>query len=292
MDSKRKTPWKRIDPRTQEILNAALAHVNSVPYKVSLRWVFYRLYQDGLYRTKEDYDKLDYICSRARHTNWNGWSPEILADETREVIKRTYGYPDIGQALAEMPDRLAGDIDLSIDHFYRQDRYVELWYEARAMTGQFRHYTDKIDLIPLGGMSSIPYKWNIAKGLEWKRTKYEKPIIILYFGDEDLAGHGIKEDVEEDARKWSAAEFEIVWCGLTEAQAERYGVPHSYEKQGYQWEALDDEAASEIIRDSLDRYIDRAVIEEAGRETEEQEDHWSERVREAVSEAIEKENRG
>ncbi len=291
MTSKRKTPWTKIDPRSREILNTALAHVNSVPYKVSLRWVFYRLYQDGLYKTKKGYDNFEYLCSKARHTNWNGWRPDTLADETRGRISRTYGYTDIEEALAEMPDRLAGDIDLSIDHFYRQDRYIEIWYEARAMTGQFEHYTRKIDLIPLGGMPSIPYKWDIAKHLEWKRTKYEKPIVILYFGDEDLAGHGIKADAEEDTKKWSSAEFRIEWCGLTEAQAERHGVPHSYEKQGYQWEALDDEAAAEIIKSSITEYIDPGIIKEAEREREEKEDHWSEIIREAVSEAIEREEK-
>ncbi|MBA7469713.1 hypothetical protein ES707_04986 [subsurface metagenome] len=287
MNSKRKSSWiNGPDLKTQEILKAALNHVQSVSYKVSLRWVFYRLYQDGYYKTKEGYNRFEYLCSRARHTGWNGWKPDSLADETREIIRRIYGYPDIEEALEEMPGDLASNVDLSIDHFYRQDNYIEIWYEARAMTGQFRHYTAKIDLVPLGGMSSIPYKWSLAKGLEWKRKKYQKPIKILYFGDEDLAGHNIKADVEEDVRKWSEAAFEIVWCGLTKEQAEKYGIPHSIEKQGFQWEALDDEAASEIIRESLDRFIDRSIIKEAEKEANEQEEHWSDIVREAINDII------
>jgi len=287
INSKRKTPWiKGPDPKTQKILNAALNHLQSVSYKVSLRWVFYRLYQDGFYTTKEGYNKFEYLCSRARHSRWNGWKPDTLADETRETIRRIYGYPDIERALEEMPDDLALNIDLQIDHFYRQDHYIEIWYEARAMTGQFRHYTTKIDLIPLGGMSSIPYKWNLAKQLEWKKSKYQKPIKILYFGDEDLAGHAIKADVEEDVKKWSEANFEIMWCGLTEDQAEKYGVPHSVEKQGFQWEALTDEAASEIIRDSLDRFIDRSIIKEAEKETAAEGKYWADLVRKAIKEII------
>jgi len=286
-NSKRKTPWiNGPDPKTQKILNAALDHVKSVSYKVSLRWVFYRLYQDGFYSTKEGYNKFEYLCSRARHSRWNGWRPDSLADETREIIRRIYGYPEIEEALEEMPDDLASNIDLSIDHFYRQDNYIEIWYEARAMTGQFRHYTAKIDLIPLGGMSSIPYKWRIAKELEWKRKKYQKPIVILYFGDEDLAGHAIKADVEDDVRKWSEATFEIVWAGLTKEQAEKHGIPHSIEKKGYQWEALDDEAAAEIIRESLDRFIDRAIIKEAEKEAQEQEEFWAGPVRKAIENII------
>ena len=290
MISKRKSPWiNGPDKKTQEILKVALDHVKSVSYKVSLRWVFYRLYQDGFYSTKEGYNKFEYLCSRARHTRWNGWKPDTLADETREIIKRTYGMPDIDEALEDMPDDLARNIDLSIDHFFRQNHYIELWYEARAMTGQFRHYTAKIDLVPLGGMSSIPYKYQIAKNLEWKRQKYQKPIKILYFGDEDLAGHTIKADVEEDVRKWSAADFKIEWCGLTEEQAEKYKIPRSVEKKGYQWEALNDEAAAEIIREGLDRFIDRGIIKEAEKEAHDQEERWADPVREAIQDIIKNE---
>ena len=44
-------------PRAEQanILDQALAHIRSVPYDVSARWLFYRLLQDGLYRVKEDY---------------------------------------------------------------------------------------------------------------------------------------------------------------------------------------------------------------------------------------------
>ncbi|MBA7638088.1 hypothetical protein ES703_45739 [subsurface metagenome] len=289
MTSRRKTGWVNApEPETQKILNTALAHINSVPYSVSLRWVFYRLYQDGFYKTKKGYDNFEQICSRARHSGWGGWRPDTLADETREIIVRTYGLPSIEEALEKMPDDLALSIDLSVDHFYHQKTYCELWYEARAMTGQFRHHTAKIDLIPMGGQPSIPYKWKIAKRLEQKNLIYEKPIKILYFGDEDLAGHRIKADIEEDTKKWCEIPFEIKWCGLTEKQAEKYGIPHSYEKKGYQWEALSDEAAAEIIESSITEYIDSKIIEEAERKRAEQEEYWGEIIREAVEDAVKK----
>lgn len=37
---------------SREILDRAMVHVRSVPYIVSLRWLFYRLLQDGLYHHK------------------------------------------------------------------------------------------------------------------------------------------------------------------------------------------------------------------------------------------------
>ncbi len=50
-------PQKQCAP----ILNAAMAHIQSVPYKVTLRWLFYRLLQEGVYKKKQDYlNSFDY----------------------------------------------------------------------------------------------------------------------------------------------------------------------------------------------------------------------------------------
>ena len=197
---------------------------------------------------------------------------------------RAYGKPNIKEALESF---LSREIDLELDHFYRQKHYIELWYEARAMTSQFKYYTEKIDLIPLGGMSSIPYKWSIAKRLERKGLKYKKPIVILYFGDEDLAGYRIQSDIEEDVRNWSDVDFKIIRCGLTEDQAIKYGIPHSIEKAGYQWEALNDESAAEIIKSSLNKYIDNSIIEQVEIETHEEEEKWTELIHRIIEKAIE-----
>jgi len=54
-----------------------------------------------------------------------GWSPDTLADETRQIIGRTFGMPSIEEGLEKMPDDLAMSVDLSIDHFYHQKNYCE-----------------------------------------------------------------------------------------------------------------------------------------------------------------------
>ena len=47
-----------------------------------------------------------------------------------------------------------------------EDFYVEVWFEARAMIGQFRKYAPNVVLRPFGGFTSIPFKYEIAKDLE------------------------------------------------------------------------------------------------------------------------------
>lgn len=285
--SQRKTPWIHgPGPKVKKVLDAALNYVKSVPYPVSLRWVFYRLYQDGFYSSKTGYDNFEFQASKARHTLWNGWDPDTLADETRQVITGTFGLPNEEEAVEEIKERIAEAADVSFDHFCYQDRYIELWFEARAMAGQFEHYTNGIDLIPMGGQPSIPFKWELAKRLEEASEKYGKEIIILYFGDEDLAGHAIEKDIVEDVANWSSASFELVRCGLTKAQAKKYGIPESIEKKGYQWEALPDLAASEIIKAAVKKYIDPNVIYTCAMKAQLFQKEWQKKI-DQILEALE-----
>jgi len=269
--SQRKTPWVNgPKPRQREILDRAFAHIKSVPYKVSLRWVFYRLLQEGLYKTKEDYKNLwAFICGKARHAHYKEWRPDTLVDETREIVKRTYGMESVEEAIESIPDSIRALKNIYLDHFYQQECYVEIWFEARAMNEQFKHYTREIDLVPMAGQPSISLKSEIAKELEHKSNKYGLPMTVLYFGDEDLAGHEIYNGVLEDVSEWCDADFNPVWCGLTEAQAKKYGVPESYEKKGYQWEALGDEAAGEIITESVNRHVSKDVRDAVERQSDE-----------------------
>ncbi len=81
---------------TAKILDRAFELVNSVPYQVSARWLFYRLLQEGFYSTKQDYaNKFLKAVSAARHAFYNGWRPDTLADETRESITGGAGWEDV-----------------------------------------------------------------------------------------------------------------------------------------------------------------------------------------------------
>jgi hypothetical protein len=259
------TPQKR----TAVILDRAYELVKSVPYQVSARWLFYRLLQEGYYKTKDDYsNKFLKAVSAARKSFYEDWRPDTLADETRESIPGGGGFSS-GKAWLEA----VSEIECNLDKWFAQDFYVECWYEARAMTDQFRHYVKYVTLRPMGGQPSIPYKWQAAKDLERAAKKYRKPIVILYFGDLDPAGATISETVENDVRQWCNASFDFFHCGLNEEQVRRYDVPQNIEHPGaYQWEAITDHAAQEIITGNLAKFMRhdaiKAVIERENKITQ------------------------
>lgn len=273
--------------KCKAILDKAMEHIQSVDYKVSVRWVFYRLLQDGFYNSKQDYTKFITLTSRARKSWYGGWQPDTLADETREMRIFPNGgerpEPDIDELIEreledgkETIDYYQSQIDdyrhhftYSIDPNYYQDRFCIVLFEARAMLEQFKRYTNGLTLCPFGGQPSIPYKWKIAKYIEDRCAEYDKSAVILYFGDLDEGGQNIFKAAIEDITEWCSADIEAVYCGLTQEQAANYQVPENPERPGeYQWEALTDEAAREIITEGISGYYDMNAPRRAYREGE------------------------
>lgn len=242
------------------ILNRAYEHVCSVPYKVSLRWLFYRLLQDGIYQNKVAYDnKFMPLVSKARKNFFGPWRPDTLADETRQSIVRHGEFKDFQDWLD-----VVKDLDCSLDEWYYQRYYVEVCFEAKAMADQFKTLIpDYITLNPFGGDAPIPYKWGIAKRLERNAALYRTPIIIIYFGDCDKKGLQIPKSAFRDIQAWCNKPIEFVIGGLTQEQAIKYNLPENPEKPGYQWEALSDDAAKEIINGSLEHFLDHRAFNEA-----------------------------
>ena len=285
----KRTARTRNRPESDRVLDRGWELVSSVPYKVGARWLFYGLMQEGFYRTKKDYkNRFIPIFARARLSFHKEWRPDTLEDDVRHIIERSGGYESADAAVNDVRQNILDAALISIDHFYRQENYVELWFEANAMSSQFKYYTRGIDLIPMGGTASIPYKWKMAKRLEAAADRYGKPIIILYFGDEDEAGHKIQEVIERDVSGWCSEPFKVVWCGLTMDQVRKYHIPENFEKKGYQWEALPDEGAKEIITTAMEKYVDPDLINEVDEEAEEFAKEWEAKL-EAVLDKFEQE---
>ena len=277
--------------KAKGILDRAMEHIVSVDYSVSVRWVFYRLLQEGFYSKKEDYGLFIQLTSKARHEYYQDWHPEILSDDTRAMIpfmSGAYDEPEVDydrlieevyqsevqsrQNLTELLENYICTYNHEIDPYYYVDRYYIIMFEARAMIEQFRHYTKGVDLCPFGGQPSIPYKYHIAKHLQEESAHYGIPVIVLYFGDLDEGGERIFNAGREDITEWCDAEIEFIRCGLNEQQVKEYGIMENPERVGqYQWEALGDEQAREIIQGSLkDQGFDfEEITSKAKRKSEE-----------------------
>jgi hypothetical protein len=257
--------------RAKEILEEAYNWVQSVEYHVTARWVFYRLLQSGTYSTKAGYKHLLGITSKARKSFYGPWRPWTLADDTRAPILmqrggyytlycRGWGFKDEAEWLAT----LKKEINCPLDRWIDQPVYVEIWYEAAAMQGQFLHYADEnIPLLAFHGDVSIAEKWRSAERLAERILAHKKPAHVYYFGDLDRKGLLIPKSAWKDIKVWveivtaqkdpngEAIPFYFHRVGINQDQIERLNIPENPERPGtYQWEGLDDEAAQALIAES------------------------------------------
>ena len=70
-------------------------------------------------------------------------------------------------------------------------------------------------------------------------------------------------------------------------QVSKYNLPENFEKPGqYQWEALEDDQAEEIIIQALDGYIDTDIIEAVSDEAQKATEVWQRKVRKAIEEIV------
>lgn len=274
---------KTYQPRgdAEAVLNAAMAHINTVGYKVGLRWVMYRLLQDGAIPSKDDYPRLKSLASKARKGFWGGWHPETLVDEGRHISPSAKPI-SADDMLALLPYY----VRLKPDLFSGQPAVPFLIYEAATMDGQFEHFAPWADRAAFRGDASIPHKWNIAKRCDELAERYKLPVHVLYFGDYDPKGLVIPKSAMGDIAAWVKPGTELMFTrvGINEGHAERFGIPEKLEKPGtYEWEALSSEDAGSLINEALAMAVDVAEIrrrtDAAAGETE--------ALRDFVSEALE-----
>lgn len=240
-------------PKQAAIIDRAFELVQSVPYQVTARWLFYGLLQEGVYQDKDSYkSKFLPLIAKARKNFYKLWRPDTLADDTRDPIIRGDGFFDEKQWLTAV-----GKVKCSLDKWQYQPNYVECWFEAKAMRGQFEHFTQHVTLRAFGGDPSIPCKWQIAKELEEAWELYNKPIVIVYFGDLDPKGLSIPESALADIQAWCSVDFTFIRAGLNPGDEVGYGIMENPEKPGtYQWEALSHDTAGQIINESIEPFVD------------------------------------
>ena len=263
-------------PKTESkhILRRAWDWVQSVPYAVTARWVFYRLLQDGIYADKKGYKHLLGILSKARKGFYGPWKPWSLADDTRApILMQREGFYTLHlrgwgfKTETEWLEKVKTELNCQLDRWVDQPIYAEVWFEAAAMQGQFLHYANpNLPLLAFHGDVSIPEKWRAAQRLSERWLELRKPIHIFYYGDLDPKGLIIPLSAWSDIRFWILAllikedssldkecmrDFIFTRVGINREQVADLDIPENPERPGtYQWEALSDEQAETLIEKS------------------------------------------
>jgi hypothetical protein len=296
-------------PENQEWLNWLLEAVKALPYEASSRWAFYHAFQlkpdtfpaqkekpkkfkgtDAEWKIEAEKQRKKHAykgkflstTSKARHSFWNGWSPDTLSDDTRAMLN-IYGtrQTSIDVWLDSFKDRWP---PLQSEH--EQDNLVFVLYEAKAMSSQFNYYLGeyRICLVPLGGDPSIRYRWDLAKDIERCCDLFNKEPVICYFGDMDEKGSQIPVSAMADIRKWCRYPIEFHRLGINEEHVKQYNIPVDETGEKFQWEALNDATAHSLL-DQVFQYWDKDVIARVKAKEQDGHDLWSSVVGDAIRKA-------
>ena len=245
--------------KTVEILNSAMVHIRSIPYRPGLRWVFYRLLQDDILTSKDDYKTLKNCAALARKRFYGDWRPSTLVDDGRD-ISESCGPVDRDEEL----ERLHLYARLQADIFSDQPAVPFLIFEAATMDGQFKYFAPWADRCAYRGDPSIPHKWNIAQRCAELAETYELPVHVLYFGDLDKKGLQIPKSAMADIAEWcgDAVDLRFTRCGINPSHAERFNLSEKSLKPGtYEWESLAHDDAGTLIREALEQVVEVDAIE-------------------------------
>lgn len=248
---------------TATLLDWCWMRLQTVPYSVTLRWLFYRFMQELLINklgwkeseAKKQYEHFKVITARARYAFYNAWRPDTLVDDTRRVNYRGYGYNSGQEWMTHFLNEKC-----ELEKYSTQDNIVEVWFEAEAMYTQFDYYTRSYHLTmrPFKGDPSLFYKYKAAKDLQALAKALNRPVKILYFGDWDWKGRQIPATVAIDANKWCAVDIELIRCGINEEHIKQFNILEKFDKESgevkYQWEAITEQQAQSLIVNAIEKY--------------------------------------
>lgn len=123
---------------------------------------------------------------------------------------------------------------------------IEVWYEKETITEDVKGVCMVYD-VPSLTIRGKP-QWSTIKKASDRLTKEH---LVLYFGDNDKIGRQIFETIQ-DYVHYLDCECSFLWCGVTEDQEQKYGLPENARLDG-----LDNTDLHEIIKDAILKHIDK-----------------------------------
>ncbi|MHB1546840.1 MAG: toprim domain-containing protein [bacterium] len=209
---------------------------------------------------RNEYQRLSGALVYARQEGIIPW--EWIEDRTRQ--------PRTVSMWADLPDFFE-----SVKSAYRKDvwesqeNYIVVWVEKDALSGIFQRVVNQygVTLVVGRGYNS----WSIKKDLSDIFESYNKPAVVLYFGDFDPSGEDIYRDLEDSFSFFQISLKKIEKVSLTKEDIIKYKLPPDFakksdtraksfiEKNGdmaVELDALPLQVLQEKIKASIEKYMD------------------------------------
>jgi hypothetical protein len=273
----------RLLPEAQKILSEY-----SIP--ITIRQLFYRLVSAGkLKNSSNSYTTLIQAMITARREGKVPFS--VFEDRTRHSFLGEPPNPDFesaegilnstiyvfenAKAIAlEQMKQASCRFDLPLWH--NQPCYVEVWLEKEALANLFEPIAEKYGatFVPCRGYPSLSLLYECSKRLS--HVPADREIRILYFGDYDMRGLNIQENIEQNLLNDFSIHAKVIRYALTKEQIEQFQLPPNpakitdtmakgwIEKNGdvaWELDALEPKTLVNILEEAIVEQIDEGILD-------------------------------
>ena len=247
-------------------------------YQLTLRQLYYQFVsRDLIPNTERSYKNLGNLITKARMGGYLSW----LSIEDRN---RGHVAPYIQENELDILSGLAGHIEF--DRWADQDTYIEVWVEKDALGNVIERACAplQVPFMACKGYLSASQAW--AAGQRFKeQLENGKNCVLLHLGDHDPSGIDMTRDNRERLQLFAEDQWQITVdrIALNMDQVHQYNPPpnpaklsdsrakdyiKAYGNSSWELDALEPSVIVQLIRDSVEPYIDRDVWEDTERREE------------------------
>lgn len=243
--------------------------------RLTLRQLYYQLVSHaGLRNIQSNYKRLSSVISDARLAGLVDW------DAIEDRIRQPHRHPEFDG----IPDLMEAAIrSYRLPRWEGQKHYIEVHVEKDALAGVLRPITDEFHVVLMvnRGYSSQTsmYEGAVRIGSRGKSKKK----VVLYIGDHDASGLDMVRDIADRLEVFGMGRAEVRKIALTMEQVKAYDLPPNpanmrdsraekyVEEHGeVSWEvdALPPEVLQALVRSSIEKLLDRKMMDKVIRQEE------------------------
>lgn len=249
-----------------EQANAIIAEMREQGYTLTLRQLYYQFVaRDLLENRQSNYDRLGKIIDNARKAGLIDW--EAIEDRTR-FLRRITTYRSVDNFMKRNVRYYAEDLWRS------QETYCEVWVEKDALLGVIeRPCLDwRVPYFACRGYPSSSELYEAGKRLS-RKVDDGKGVFVFYLGDHDPDGIDMARSNDNWLMQFGRTEdINVVRLALNMEQVEEFSPPPNPAKESsarfesyyaefgsesWELDALSPKVIDGIIRDNIERLIDR-----------------------------------
>jgi len=269
--------FNRSAAATLDMANAIIEEFTADGYTLTLRQLYYQFVGGGhIENSEKEYKRLGRIVTNAREAGRMDWN--AIEDRGRG----TYG-PNPQESVSAILDGI--DLLIDFDYWARQDHYVEVWVEKQALESVVERGCDevRVNYMACKGYLSASEAWRAGRRFR-RAVQMGKTPILIHLADHDPSGLDMTNDNSKRINLFAKRGVAIRRIALNMDQVEQYKPPpnpakitdsrfkayqHEFGDESWELDALKPGVIENLIKDTVEEYIDWEVWRETEREENE-----------------------